>query len=171
MSRLFVAALPDERAVEALRGLTTSGQPGVRPVPEEQWHVTLRFIGDADLDTTIDLLGHARLPAARAVLGPTIERLGSRQIVLPADGVDELAHAVREATAPVGRHGELPFRGHLTLARTEPEVTSRIEGVAFETAWVVTEIALVTSELRPTGAVHTTVATFPTGRPVAPRRG
>jgi len=169
MSRLFVAALPDERAVEALRCLPSAGQPGVREVPEEQWHVTLRFIGEADLGTAIDLLGHARLPAARAVLGPTVERLGSRQIVVPVDGVDELAHAVREATASLGRRDALPFRGHLTLARTKPDVTSQIDGVAIEAAWAVTEIALVASQLRPTGAVHTTVATFPTGGPIARR--
>ncbi len=170
MSRLFVAALPDERAVEALRGLPSPEQQGVRPVPDEQWHVTLRFIGDADVDTTIDLLARAGLPVVQAVLGPTVERLGSRQIVVPVSGVDDLAHAVRAATAPVGRHDQRPFRGHLTLARTRPDLTSPIEGVAIEATWVVTEIALVASQLRPTGAVHTTVATFPTGAPSTPRR-
>jgi 2'-5' RNA ligase len=49
MSRLFVAILPPATVCAELGALGTK-LPGVRWVPEENLHLTLRFIGDAPAD-------------------------------------------------------------------------------------------------------------------------
>ena len=72
MTRLFVAVWPPSGVVDALRPLVVPGEPGVRWVTPEQWHVTLRFLGDADPDEVATALRAAALPAAEAGLGPTV---------------------------------------------------------------------------------------------------
>ena len=99
MPRLFVAALPDRAAVDVLRLLPSSDEPGVRRVPEPNWHVTLRFLGEADMDEVTRAVRGIDAASCRAVLGPNVERLGERQIVVPVAGVNELAAAVLRAYA------------------------------------------------------------------------
>ena len=48
MARLFIAVWPPEEVVEHLRSLRRKDQRGVRFIPPENWHVTLRFLGEAD---------------------------------------------------------------------------------------------------------------------------
>jgi RNA 2',3'-cyclic 3'-phosphodiesterase len=163
VTRLFVAAWPDADTVRRLRELGRPDEAGVRWVPERNLHVTLRFLGEVDPSEVGRRLATADLPATRAVLGPEIERLGGQQIVVPVAGVDALAAAVRSATAEVGEHDSRPFRGHLTIARTRRGATSSLIGRALTSSFDVSEVALVASELLPTGAVYTTVATFPIG--------
>ncbi len=163
MTRLFVAAWPDADTVERLRALDRPDEPGVRWVPEVNLHVTLRFLGDVDPAAVSHRLAHARLPKVTALLGPALERLDRRQLVVPVEGVDALAAAVRSATAEIGDHDPRPFRGHLTLARTRRDASTEMIGAALTAAFEVGAIALVASELQPTGAVYTTLATFATG--------
>ena len=162
MTRLFVAAWPDAATGERFRALDRLDAPDVRWVPDENRHVTLRFLGEADPATAIELLSAASLPTATAVLGPTVERLGSRQIVVPVAGVDELAASVRSATAVIGDGDPRPFRGHLTIARTRDGEAANVVGVPITARFKIDEVALVASDLQPSGAVYTTLATFPT---------
>lgn len=162
MTRLFVAAWPDATTIERLRALDRPDEPGVRWVPEPNLHVTLRFLGDVDPAAASRRLADARLPAATALLGPTLERLDRRQVVVPVDGVDALAAAVRSATAEIGDHDPRPFRGHLTVARTKPDAATVTIGAALTAGFEVRAVELVASELQPTGAVYTTLATFAT---------
>lgn len=164
--RLFVAVWPDTETVARLRALERPDEPGVRWVPESNWHVTLRFVGDADPAAMVHLLHDADLPAATAVLGPAVTRLGSRQIVVPVSGLDDLAAAVLTATASVGPQDRRSFRGHLTIARTRGE-SSSVLGAPATARFVVDHVALVASDLQPTGAVYTTVETVPVG-PASP---
>ena len=162
MTRLFVAAWPSGRAAVALRSLPRPDEPGVRWVPQQNWHVTLRFIGEAAVDRVGEMLDTTRLPRATAELGPAVERLDGRQIVVPAHGVDELARTVRAVTAHIGEPDRHAFRGHLTIGRTRPHVSSAVLGTEVSTSFDVAEIALVGSDLLPSGAVYTTFATFAT---------
>ncbi len=161
MTRLFVAAWPDAETIERLRALGRPDEPDVRWVPERNLHVTLRFLGDVDSAAASRVLAAGRFPAATAVLGPTVERLDGRQIVVPVDGVDALAAAVRSATSEVGVPDARRFRGHVTVARTRRGAVSSLLDTAVSARFDIREVALVASELRPTGAVYTTVATFP----------
>ena len=108
------------------------------------------------------MLTGVQLPRCTAELGPELTRLGHRQIVIPVSGVDQLARTVRGETADIGDVDHRDFYGHLTIARTKPRAPSTIIGTPFESTFEVGEIALVASDLLPTGAVYTTVATFPT---------
>ena len=160
MTRLFVAALPTPAVRVALREIPRPDEPGVRWVPEANWHVTLRFLGDADADAVAQLLTGVRLPATTMRFGPRVERLGGNQIVVPVAGVDDLAHTVRTATVAIGEHDRLRFRGHLTIARTKREARSSAIGTQLSARCEVHTIALIRSELHHDGARYATVEEF-----------
>ena len=161
MDRLFVAAHPDAATAAALRGLPRPDERGVRWVPEENWHVTLRFLGTCDTAAVIERLEAAEPPACRATLGPAIDWLGP-QLVVPVSGVDDLAAAVRVATEGIGEPPRPRFRGHLTIARTRRGANSAVLGHPVTAAFAVDEIALVRSEHTSDGPRYTTIATFAT---------
>jgi 2'-5' RNA ligase len=165
MARLFVAVWPPEDVVEELMRLRRKDQRGVRFVRPESWHVTLRYLGDAPLGRVIDALDATRLVPARAVLGPAVDVLAERALIVPVAGLEAVAEAVVRHT----RHlGEPPprrrFYGHLTLARVKPRVPmpstlGALVGASFD----VEEIALVRSRLDPQGARYETLQTWPLG--------
>ncbi len=165
MTRLFVAAWPPTEVCVALSRLVQPEHPDMRWVPAGNWHVTLRFLGDADVADVGRSLDGAVLPETEIRLGPGVERLGPRRIVVPAAGADDLARAVRTATASVGEPDHRRFRGHLTIARTTPGARSAPVGTPFGARFTVHEIAVVRSDLHPDGARYTTVATFATSPP------
>jgi 2'-5' RNA ligase len=162
MARLFVAAWPDAETVAALHALPQGAAPGERRVAPANWHVTLRFVGDAEAAEVTALLDGAPLPRSTAVLGPRVERLDRRQVVVPVDGVDLLAAAVARATMVVGEPARHRFTGHLTVARLGRDGSSDLVGTPFSSIFEVEQIALVSSELTPDGPVYSTVARFPT---------
>lgn len=161
MERLFVAAVPDGPTGEMLRGIPHPDERGVRWVPSEHWHVTLRFLGTCSVDDVMTRLDGAALPRCHVRLGPAVEWLGP-QLVVPVAGVDELAAAVHEATDGIGEPPRPRFRGHLTIARTRRNANSTVLGHPVAGSFAVTEVALVRSELTAAGARYTTLATYPT---------
>lgn len=170
MARLFVAAWPPAEVCDALEALEVARGDGVRPVAPENWHVTLRFLGDVDAGEAIELLTDAELPHANVRLGPQVERLDRRQIVVPASGADELADAVDRTLDGFGERRRHRFRGHLTVARTRPDAVSDALGRPIDTTFDVEAVLLVESDLRPQGVRYTTVAGFPTVRRWRPGR-
>jgi len=162
MARLFIAAWPTDEIVERLREIPHPQEPGVRWVPETNWHITLRFLGDADIEETVRRLSSAPLPRSVAHLGPTVRGLGGRQLVVPALGVEALADAVLTATEGIGERDRHTFYGHITIARLARDARSSVDGTAFRSEFEIGEIALATSTLLPTGATYTRIATFAT---------
>ena len=163
--RLFVAAWPSDDVVAALRGMQKPDTPGVRWCPEEQWHVTLRFLGqvdDDDVQDVRDALGSIELPAAEVRVGPATKRLGQGVLVLPVHGLDDLAHEVLRVTDEIVPAEERHFTGHLTMARghSRGAIPKGIEGIPLEASWTATSFALVRSQTKPTGAVYTDVETY-----------
>ncbi len=164
MSRLFVAIWPPDDLLERLADLDRPRDQGVKWVPQENIHITLRFLGEADADDVVDRLDAVTLPKATAVVGPAFDLRAERSIMLPVTGVDELAAVVERALRGLGTaHERRRFVGHMTMARlarhARPE---RSVGRLFEARFDVDEIALVASTLSPTGSVYDTVATWPT---------
>ena len=171
-SRLFVAVWPPAQCVAAVAALRqsagTDGDDGsIRWEPQGLDHVTLRFVGAADAGAVAEALGAARLPAARAVLGPAVTRLGQSVLCVPVDGLDELAGAVVAATAHLGEpptHRQ--FFGHLTIGRVRSGDGGPVVAQPIAAAFEVTEVALVRSHL-PTAQQpqrrYETVATFTVG--------
>jgi 2'-5' RNA ligase len=164
MTRLFVALWPPEDVVELLDDVERPRDQGVKWVPIENLHITLRFLGDADVAEVSDRLDHVLLPAATAVLGPAFDLLGERSLITPVSGVDDLAAVVQQAVRGLGTQRERKrFQGHITVARLARHAKPvRSAGRPFEASFEVTEVALVASTLTDTGAVYETVATWPT---------
>jgi 2'-5' RNA ligase len=167
MARLFVAVWPTDDVVEALCALRRKDERGVRFVPPDNWHVTLRFLGDADPDEVTELLDECALPAARARLGPAIDVLGQHSVIVPVAGVDDLAARVLAATRSVGtERAPRRYTGHITIARLRKHARPpRVTGALFDESFEVSDVALVSSRLKPTGAEYETLATWPTHPP------
>lgn len=125
MPRLFTAlAVPPE--VRAALAATRGGLVGARWSEPDDYHLTLRFIGDVDVHTANEIAG-ALAPTPRGLVDVTFEGLSwfggdkPRAIVAkvqPALALVELAadheHRMRRVgLAPQMRH----FTPHVTLAR------------------------------------------------------
>ncbi len=162
MARLFVAVWPSEEVAADLTQLHRKDQKGVRFVPPQNWHITLRFLGDADPDTVGDALDRATFTTCTARLGPAVDVFAERTLVVPVTGVDDLAAEVVTHTDQLGDRPRKRFAGHLTLARLKPHAPMpRILGALFRAEFEVEEIALVRSTLDPDGARYETIHSWP----------
>ena len=164
MARLFVAVwLPDE--VRALvTALPRPDEPGVRWVPPDQWHLTLRFFGEADPAAAAAALARLRAAPVEAVVGPAVSRLGRKVLCLPVQGVDRLAQDVIDLTGGIGQPPDpRPFNGHITLARLGRRGSCRLAGHRCATRFTVSEVALVRSVTRAEGPTYTTELRVPLG--------
>lgn len=158
VGRLFVAVWPPDDVVARLAALPREERPGVRWTTPDQWHVTLRFLGRADVDDAIAALGSLEATVAEAVLGPRPGRLGRGIFMLPVAGLDDLAGAVRRCTATVGDPPDpRPFQGHLTLARLKGAPACGLTDALVSARWPVTAVALVESHLSSQGARYETL--------------
>jgi 2'-5' RNA ligase len=164
MTRLFVAIWPPEDLLERFADIERPKDQGVKWVPPENLHITLRFLGDADVDEVSDRLDQVLLPAATAVLGPAFDLLGERSLVTPVTGIDDLAAVVRDAVRGLGTERERRrFQGHITVARLARNARPhRSAGRPFDASFDVDEVALVASTLTDAGAVYETVGAWPT---------
>jgi 2'-5' RNA ligase len=164
MSRLFLAVWPTANVVEMLTELPRKDQQGVRFVAPENWHATLRFLGEADIDNVCEAMNRAELPAAVARVGPAIDMLGTHSAMAPVNGIDALSAAVVEATAGIGSLNPRPtFTGHITVARVKRgAIVRKVVGMLCQAEFEVDEVALVESRLHPDGARYATVTTWPT---------
>jgi 2'-5' RNA ligase len=164
MTRLFVAIWPPDDVLDRLADIERPKDQGVKWVPQENLHITLRFLGDADETEVAGRLDETLLPTATAVVGPAFDLLGERSLISPVAGVDELAGVVQQALRGVGTEPERKrFQGHITVARLARRARPmRSAGRRFDATFDVTEVALVASTLQETGAVYDTVATWPT---------
>ena len=134
--RLFLAVWPSVEVVEALRALPRPQTPGVRWSTEDQWHVTVEFLGECELADGRTALDRVTAPAATAVLGPATARLGRHVLVVPVEGLDALVE-----------------RAHITVARARRGMPAEVAGQPVApVAWRVDEVTLVESRLRPEGA-------------------
>ena len=151
MARVFVAVWPPADVVDALRGLPRT-MPGVRWTGEEQWHVTLRFLGSVPDDVVPSVSAVldpwvGACPEREVTLGPSLRRFG-RALAFSVEGLADVAAAVASATAGFGQPPEARrFTGHLTLARARQRRPSLTAAPALEATWTVDEIALVQSFL------------------------
>jgi RNA 2',3'-cyclic 3'-phosphodiesterase len=165
MARLFIAVWPPEEVIARLTELPRKDQRGVRFVQPESWHVTLRFLGNAHRDEVVAALDGAELPPAHVQLGPGVDVIADRALVVPVDGLGALAAAVTAATSHLGQPPpRRRFVGHLTLARVKPHARMpRALGAFIRAEFDVDEIALVESRLDPHGARYETLQSWPVG--------
>jgi RNA 2',3'-cyclic 3'-phosphodiesterase len=185
MQRVFIAIDISEEAraaaaqyEEALRREFAEVRVGwERP---EKLHLTLKFLGKTDDDQlervkravgsaaasgnvlTLELAGTGVFPSARS---PRILWLGLRE---SGDALKVLANRMETECETIGFPKEnRPFSPHLTIGRVrephrsrelaEKHAASKFGPVAF----VVNEVVVYKSELRPTGSIYSKLAAFP----------
>ena len=193
--RLFIAVtVPDdikteiEKAQAALRRALP--KECVRWAKREQFHLTLKFLGNVDAQRVQALTDAIRAASQGfAALELRAERVGffpdlrsprvvwagahDRQEQLPL-----LQRAIEAATHDfTAEASEKAFTGHITLGRIKglrrPEATALAQvasGLATCVfgAWTTREVELIRSQLSPAGARYTTLAAIPlAGSPTA----
>jgi 2'-5' RNA ligase len=157
VARLFVAVTPPADVLDLIAALSRPDEPGVRWTRRHQWHVTLRFVGDADVDEVVARLDGLDRPAVTAEIGPAVSRLGRAVVCLPVRGLEPLAVAIGERTADVGDPPDpRPFIGHVTLGRLRHRGSCRLAGAPFRATFVADRVDLVESELGSGGPRYTT---------------
>lgn len=177
--RLFVAVWPSAEVAGGLEAMARPEHPSVRWTTPDQWHVTLRFLGEVaehELAALVQALDALRSQSRRRVtLGPTTARLGPHVLMVPVSGLDDLGRAVVDATRAFGQlPDDRPFTGHLTLARGRGRhaVPAALAGQPGGGSWPVTEVALVRSHLGSSGARYETLAGITLAEPAPePRPG
>lgn len=178
--RLFVALYPplDTRREFArlLRKLDPPPDARSRACAAEQMHMTLQFIGDREERELDDVAESVRRSAAgiapfqltpkRLVTFP--ERGRPRLIALDTDSPPallEVHHRLVQRLAKTTRSGHARddrFRPHFTLLRFTGSASPRdVDAPVSSPSFLVSEIVLMRSVLRPEGAEHTVVETVP----------
>jgi 2'-5' RNA ligase len=147
--RLFAAVWPPHDVVARLAALPRPDVPGLRWTAPDQWHVTLVFLGERELEAVAREFHRAVLPPGpvAAELGPATDRFGRRIVHVPVAGLDEVAASVR---AVLPGDDDRPFHGHLTLARARDRRgadVSSVVGVPLQASFPVSEVTLVASRL------------------------
>ena len=162
MPRLFLAVFPPLEVVDRLAELERPEIDGLRWTRRDQWHITLRFMGEAEPQEVESSLRGFQGSASTVRLGPASRRLGSRALVLPAAGLDQLAVELQTRTESIGQPPDRrPFTGHLTLARARKRVPNTVVGQSFAEEFRTTQVWLVESQLHPDGARYTQLSQWP----------
>ncbi len=176
MHRLFVAVDLPHEVKEALRPVCR-GLPEAHWVAQEQLHLTLRFIGDAD-DGTFAAIRAALAKVKGTPFDLALEGVGhfppgkrARVLWVGMEHNETLLKLTQDVALALVTAGvppeERPFSPHITLARfREPPVggigpfEERHRDFALP-PFTVTAFYLYSSVLTPKGALHTREATYP----------
>lgn len=176
---LFVAARPDDEAVEDLQHQLERARrlplaEGLRWQPPGQWHVTLAFLGADDVavadevaDRLTSLSTLAPIPRLQLVgsgaFGPQILWMGVGDATA-VEGLGAIASAIppmlRGSGAVIDRR---PWRPHLTVARARHGDVRPVADVLASyrgTTWTLGEVLLIRSTGGPTPA-HDVTAVIP----------
>jgi RNA 2',3'-cyclic 3'-phosphodiesterase len=176
MNRLFVAIDLDPALVRELESIQY-GLPGVRWTPPEQLHLTLRFIPEASnerLDMLQENLGEiefAPFELRTGGLGVFLRRQVAEILYCSVQTSPELLELQRRVDGiarEIGLAGEKRrFEPHVTLARLKDAPPARLEEYLSlhqnfpARASPVNEFSLYSSVLRPEGAVHRRLESYP----------
>jgi len=177
MHRLFVAIRPP-KFIRTLLLDAMGGISGARWQSDEQIHLTLRFIGEADRHQASDIhaaLGGVHHPGFEIAVNGlgTFERRGQPEIVwagvAPQEPVKTLHKKVDQALARVGvEPDQRAYTPHITLARLKRSsgtVGNLLEhsGGLLSPAFRVESFSLYESQLTPEGAVYMPIETYRLG--------
>jgi len=167
--RLFIAApVEPSRAFSLATQSLRMTASGVRPVPAESWHITLRFLGEVDDINLVAaamhgaLAGFATIPAIVRGVGAFPQPCAARVAwaAVDAPGLAQVAERVRDATANMGNPPETSdFVPHITLARLKHacDLTKWIDQHASTLFFQgdLSQIVLFSSKLTRLGPVYT----------------
>lgn len=176
MVRLFVALPVSESVAEGLR-VICNGLPGARWVPPENFHVTLRFIGEVDHDVAHDVHDAlARIDAPELELAVDgLDWFGNRwkpsAVTARIAKSDALTHLQKKVESAVVRAGLKPesrkFCPHITLARCKQTSVDEVERYIRErkpdgpNRFAVDHFVLYSSFLSSSGPIYEAEAEYP----------
>ncbi|MEM7170802.1 MAG: RNA 2',3'-cyclic phosphodiesterase [Pseudomonadota bacterium] len=180
--RLFVGlALPDEVRWQLEK--LASGLPGARWVVPENYHLTLRFIGEvgrhdgADIDSVLSGIAPPAFDLQLHGLGQFGDRRSLRALWAGVRSSEGLAHLQAKVEQGVQRSGQPPetrkFKPHVTLARFKQHPGERLAAYLTQNAlftsqvFQVSEFCLFSSQLGSEGAVYHPEAHYPLRPPVS----
>lgn len=153
------------------------GQPALRVIPAENLHITVLFLGNVARESVEDLTARLGRVAAREdrftleighlLPGPPRRPYMLWALVTPGEPLLRLSRTMHATAKPIAAEQSKPLRGygHVTLARGKgplkdaESLAMGLEPSAFE----VTEVELIRSELSTRGARYETVANLPLG--------
>ncbi|MGA7279520.1 MAG: RNA 2',3'-cyclic phosphodiesterase [Desulfocapsaceae bacterium] len=184
MIRLFVG-LPIDSGLRRTLALLGCSLPGARPVPEDQIHLTLRFIGEVsgehfnEIKTALGGLNSQPLSLTISGTGHFPPRGIPRVVwagVQPAGDIIILRNRVNHLLRGCGVEPEhRKFHPHVTIARLKNTSPGRVADFLASNAllhsppFTIDRVELLSSRLNPKGAVHTVEAIYPLGAPEEPR--
>ena len=176
MLRLFIAISPPSDLRRDIAELARA-VPGGRPVPPEQLHCTLKFIGDVEGGTLLDiketLAGISRPPFSVFLRGVGVfPPRGLPRVVWagiePGEELGQLRRDIEKMLFAAGVPKEKQkFTPHLTLARLKSPNLGRLQeflagnSLLRSPLFAVSEFTLYSSQLTPKGAIHTALAVYP----------
>ncbi len=173
--RAFLAVdMPDDiRTLAAETGeRLLNREKGLKLVRPENYHITLAFIGDVELDLleSIDK-SLERLAESVSVIDVQFNKIGTFPSVIYlkiSEGESELAHLSKSARAILTQneipYDSKPFKGHLTIARSRNRRVKAKEflksyafDARFDISFEIVGFSLIQSELTTTGPIYTTL--------------
>ena len=183
--RLFIAVeTPLEIRVQigAVQAQLKQSGADVRWEPEDKFHATLKFLGRTedsqlpDVISSIEKIGHSAAPLSLQYRGlgcfpsmntPRVVWVGIEEL---NGALTPLYESIESAMAALGFERESrPFHPHITLGRVKSKrghhsLLTTLETITFDSKPVtVREVAVVKSELKPTGSVYTILKSIALG--------
>lgn len=166
--RLFFALWPDDqlRGVLAIHAGAAVQPFKCKPVPADNLHVTLAFLGSvasSRLDQLIEIGKHVHVIPCVASFDRLVVWHQARVLALATSQTPAalalLVSSLQRQLAAAGFNTESrPYRAHITLAR---EVrAAAIENEMAAIAWPVNDFVLVESTPVPRGSCYEVIATF-----------
>ncbi len=181
--RLFLAieTPPDIRPrIAAIRDRLETSDADVKWEPDEKLHATLKFLGSSDEGLLPEIVSYIEgvskqsdpLHLKYAGIGCFPSRRAPRVIWVGMEdlkgNLTSFQQEIESALAPLGfEREERKFHAHVTLGRVKGNrkikgLLRKIESITFESQPVeIREVALIKSELRPSGSIYTTLKTIP----------
>jgi 2'-5' RNA ligase len=163
--RLFVAIEVPETVRAEIQAVAPQPGPGLRVVKSEQWHLTLHFLGEADLDAVIAALTGLSFASFELRLAGEGQFRARDESVLwlgfehSRELIELHSNVGRRLTAGIGYRPESrPYRPHLTVARRRMRhAGNEVDGFLADaknwqsSPFLVADVVLFQSELTPQG--------------------
>ena len=176
MKRIFLALRLNEIAISLLKNLGGT-VPGARPVPEEQMHLTIRFIGEVDGTMFKDIrerlldLDSPEVDLAIGGVGHFPPRGAPRVLwagIAPSADLFTLRNRINSLLRQSGIDPDpRKFHPHITLARLKNTSSGKVAKFLTENhdlavpPFRVSELTLFSSILSSKGAVHSVEGCYP----------
>lgn len=170
MLRLFIA-LPIPRNISQQLQNLSGGLPGARWLPPQNYHLTLRFVGNAgshqadDLDAALSLIGEPAVDVKLNGFSYFGKKGKANCLIATAERTPTLIHLQKKVERAMIRAGFEPetrkFSPHVTLARMKPVPETTLEEYIVKNRfpqdmnWVSDRFSLYSSYLSTKGSIYT----------------